>query len=72
MDTPQSADYQQRVAQVIDRHRKSLAETVGIPRVTLQRKLDGITAFTVPELGRIGVVFGYTASELLEHAERAA
>lgn len=43
---------------------KALAETTGIPRVTLRRRLAG-AAFNVAELAAIADALGTTVSELI-------
>lgn len=43
---------------------KAMAETTGIPRVTLRRRLAG-AAFNVAELAAISEALGTTVSELL-------
>ena len=45
--------------------KKALAETAHIPRPTLNRRLAGVTAFTVDELERISVALGVPFTSLL-------
>lgn len=51
---------------------KSLADTTGIPRATLQRRLLGVSPFTSAELALIGQALGVAPSRFLIAAETAA
>lgn len=70
MDTA-TPTYAQRVAHTVsaamqagDWSEKALAESTGIPRVTLRRRLAG-SPFDVSELERIAAALGTTVSALL-------
>lgn len=45
--------------------RLSLSTKTGIPRTTLNRRLDGHSSFTVRELAAIATVLGANVSDLL-------
>lgn len=67
MDTNYSARVALRVAAAMEAggwSEKAMAETTGIPRVTLRRRLAG-AAFNVAELAAISEALGTTVSELL-------
>lgn len=50
----------------------SLAETTGIPRVTLIRRLQGVTAFTVAELDAIAKALSIDVHALAVTTETGA
>lgn len=50
----------------------ALAESTGIPRTTLIRRLSGKQPFTVNELADVADVLGTTSTEILQAAETAA
>lgn len=47
----------------------ALADATHIPRVTLIRRLDGTTPFSIDELRRIAHHFGVSASDIVTAAE---
>jgi transcriptional regulator with XRE-family HTH domain len=64
------------IARRVDESRRSsgcsrsyLAEVVGIPRTTLNRKLAGRSDFTIPELSDIGDALGVKPSVWLRGVE---
>lgn len=46
-----------------------LADLLGLSRVSLSKKMNGHTEFTVGELYNLADTFGMSASELLSNAE---
>lgn len=68
MDTNYSARVASRVAAAMESggwSEKALAETTGIPRVTLRRRLAG-AAFNVAELAAIAAALEVTVSTLID------
>lgn len=51
---------------------RSISVEAGIPRVTLQRRLRGVSPFLISELGRIAKVLGVKTSDLLPEEVDAA
>ena len=78
MDSPPAA-YTVAVAKTVTRALttsgftvKSLAEATRIPRVTIQRKIAGVTPFNTTELAAIATCLDTTPADLLYSAQQSA